>query len=182
MKTVYHRAIFSSVFFSMIGFATLSAAPSSVTEIPFFKLYKPGESQNLMNSWKVEDAGLKMQFRQFEGIATLQSEKNGRPWGAVYQTAALNIDQYPILQIHVLSATKYWYLILSGPQFSGGYIRLTETKETGLFNFDIPKLTGLSGNQKFDVKIGVSDPTGEPLTDEKVTFDRFLFLSRETLP
>ena len=111
-------------------------------------------------------------------MGTLLAAKTHRPWASIMKTVTVDVDRYPLLQVNVLAASKSWYIILSGPQFPDGFLRLVETDKTGHFSFDLKKMTALSGPQKMDVKIGVSQPGGTALEGVKVSFNKLAFLSR----
>lgn len=176
----FFRKLSAAVLAMSLGFAFQAGAADETASpfslIPFLKVYDPtGQDSGV---WKKENDKAEIGFSTYRGITTLEASDPERPWSAMYRPVSVNLDQHPILEIGVLSVSKQWYLILAGDQFDGGYTRLIESKDTGSFSFDIPKLTGLKGQQKFEVKIGVSDPEGTPLSGEKVVFDKLAFVAR----
>jgi hypothetical protein len=146
--------------------------------IPFQKVYDPGQTDTA--GWDRETKGV--DIRSFEGIATVEGRAVETSWGSVYKTVSVDLDQHPLLEINVLSVSGSWYLILAGDQFPDGYIRLMESNETGRFSFDVPLLGEISGRQKFQVKVGVSNPGGGRLAGESVSFSKLAFQSRGASP
>jgi hypothetical protein len=175
----FHKTVSLALAISFLGSAVLSAGDpdeSPFTLIPFMKVFDPTGRENSL--WKAENANTGIGFTTYQGITTLSGSDPTLSWCAMYRPIAVNLTQHPILQINVLSVSKQWYLILTGKQFEGGYLRLIESKDTGLFSFDLYKLANLSGPQKFEVKLGISDPEGKPLTKEKMIFDMLAFTAR----
>lgn len=153
-----------------------AALAAETAEVPFSKVFDPVRRDGGL--WTPEDPAVKMDLWSFEGVGTLRAKEANRSWGAVYRTMAVDLDQQPLLQINVLSAKGNWYLILAGEKIPKGYVRLTETGDTGLATFDVPALTGLKGSQTLVVKVGLSSQTGGPLKSEEVSFDKLLFTGR----
>lgn len=150
---------------------------SSLLDLPFHKVFDP--IQDGTGSWKNGKNNPNISFQNFKGIATIRVNKSPNTWIALQKEVQVNLDQYPVLDINVLTASKRWYLILSGPQFENGYIRLKETVNPGAYSFDIAQMTGLSGIQKFAVKIGISNHNQQPLAQEQVSLDLLSFRIRK---
>ena len=87
----------------------------------------------------------------------------------------VDLDARPTLKVNVLSCSKGWFLLVAHPRLSGGYVRLIETDKPGPYEFNIPKLTGLSGPQNFEVQIGVSDPGGVSIKGQNLVFETVRF-------
>jgi len=102
------------------------------------------------------------------GIAVIAGISEGSNFGSVHKNITINLDEYPDLEINVISANYYWFLIISGPQFyrdpavagsNEGYASLQEsTNRSGKIRYNIKKMTGLSGKQNFDLQVGVGRP------------------------
>lgn len=180
LKTFFHKTAFIPSLLS----AVLLTAPAFLSAqggsgIPFLKVYDPDHNGK---TWKGEDTGAQMKLWSFEGLGILECQRSERSWGSLYRTVAVDLDRHPFLEINVLSASRRWYLILAGDQFPDGFLRLIETDGTGLFRFNVPEITRLKGLQKLDVKIGISDPAGAALANEKVFFDKFVFIATAAAP
>jgi len=150
---------------------------TSTLGIPFVKVYDP--SRNEPTDWQVEDVKNEILIWSHQGIATVEAIQSDQSWSSLHKTVSINLNIHPLLQIRVLSATKRWYLILSSPKMQNDYVRLIETDKKGLFTFDIPQLTQLSGHQKFDIKIGVSNPEAFTLSNERMSFNQLVFIERQ---
>lgn len=159
------------------------AAPSpsssvlSAGDLPFVKVFDP--QADSLEVWQAEEKSPGIKFSLNGGVGTFEVKKSERPWVSVMKNADVDLERYPILSINVLAATKKWYLIVSGPQFPRGFVRLVETSETGQFNFDLRKLSNIPGKQKMYVKLGISHHTQGPLANERVSFDMLSFLAVE---
>lgn len=173
------KKIIATISFFFLSPIFAASLPVEIAPIPFIKVYNSDSSD--MSGWLSENAKDKISLWSFEGVATIEAQQASRSWAAVYHPVSVDLSRQSVLQINVLSATKQWYLILVGPQFKKGFFRLIESKETGLFSFDIPKLTDLKDKQKFGIKIGVRDPSGKRVANERVSFDKLVFLGRESL-
>ncbi len=155
--------------------AALPLAQFGLFELPFVKVLDP-QSDSLKN-WMKESNVPVLNFSLTRGIATLEVEKSEQPWAAIMKTVTVNLDRYPNLEVNVLASTKRWYLIVSGKQIKDGFVRLIESASPGHYIFDLQKLTQLSGTQKLEVKIGVSDPSASALAREELTFNMLAFLA-----
>ena len=149
-----------------------------IPKIPFVKILDPAVPDT--SQWKPEYKKDQISMRSVEGMTYLQTSKVERAWSSMYRTINIDLDQYPIFQVHVASVSKQWYLILAGVQFQGGYLKLIEANETGTFVFDLPLLSGLKGKQRIQLKLGVSDPGGQPLANESASLDQLIFVGRTT--
>lgn len=142
---------------------------------PFFKVHDPSGSDE--KHWKKEYEDSDLRFQNFDGVSTLECFRCEKPWNSLYREVTVNLSRLPVLQIRVLASSKHWFLIVEGSQFPNGFLRLTETGDSGLFTFDIAKLSGLSGPQTFNVKLGLSNPGAEKLGEAKVSFNTLSFVN-----
>ena len=113
---------------------------------------------------KTPEAKIKIE----NGIALIKGSSEGSNFGSVHKNITIDLDEYPALEINVISVNYYWFLIISGPQFyydpgvagsNEGYMSLQEaTSRSGKIRYNIKKMTGLSGKQNFDLQVGVGRP------------------------
>lgn len=171
-KNIYLFSLSVSLFLLSGCFSAVLAFDS---EPLFVKVFDPAKKAD--PKWKNDDDQTHLSLRSFKGTGVLENERTEKSWGAMAKNISIDLDRFPALQIQVLSSEKKWYLIVAGPQIPQGYIRLKETDEKGLFEFNVAQLTGLKGKQKFTVKLGISNPDARKLSDEKLFFDKLVFLS-----
>lgn len=129
------------------------------------------ESKNISKwweSWGDEPKEASIQIK--DGKALIEGRSDDKAFGSIHKNLTINLDEYPVLEIEVESVNYYWYLVISGEQFrfdpaipgSGeGYVLVQEAaNKSGKYKYNIKKLTGLSGEQKFDLQLGVGKHVG----------------------
>jgi hypothetical protein len=124
-----------------------------------------------------------LSHRQGQGDESAISRKDGnlvvegvledRNFAAAFKNISCNIDDHPVLKIEVASITKNWFIILSGPLFKEGYVRVQpDTDKTGLLTYNLKNLFNLSGKVAFDLQLGISDPDGKSCKGIKLTVSK----------
>lgn len=104
------------------------------------------------------------------GKAVIEGKSQNRAFGSIHKTITVDLNEYPVLEIEVESVKFYWYLIVSGEQFKfdpanpalrDGYVLVQEAaNKTGKYKYNIKEISGLSGEQKFDLQVGVGKHVG----------------------
>lgn len=123
-----------------------------------------------VSKWVASQASLSTDGQK----ATLTVEDD-QPWGQMErlspgQLITVNLDQYPILQTYVVTTTGTWQLfVLDANDNWRSYELQTSTSQSGLLEYNIPALTGLSGLKTVQVKY-VVEGTSKLLTVDDLRF------------
>ncbi|MSS83357.1 hypothetical protein FYJ24_00970 [Actinomycetaceae bacterium WB03_NA08] len=90
------------------------------------------------------------------GLGATLTSTSGRGFGAVARTFTVDLSASPVLTIAVdnLSAGSQWAMKLSDPETSKDFATIqNDTPESGFFSYNLASLTGLTGEQTFDIKL-----------------------------
>jgi len=73
----------------------------------------------------------------------------------VYKTVSNDLDQYPYIQMMMnsLQGESAWGLLVTDG--TDTYTLQPDTRETGLFTYDVKAITGWSGDKRYDVRIKI---------------------------
>lgn len=148
------------------------------------------ESENI-SAWYEgwEDQPPEAKIKVDGTTATIEGASLDKTFGSVHKNVTIDLDEYPVLEIEVTSVNYYWYLVVSGSQFNfdpaapnvgDGYALLQEaTNRVGTLKYNIKKITGLSGEQNFDLQLGVGRPAYNSNVGAVLTIKSLKFIKSE---
>lgn len=135
-------------------------------------------------SWGDEPKEAAVQMK--EGRAFIEGKSQHKAFGSIHKNLAVDLDKYPVMEIEVESVDYYWYVVISGEQFKfdpanpksgSGYVLVQEAaNKTGKYKYNIKEITGLSGEQKFDLQVGVGKHVGGSNIDCKAIIKSLKFI------
>lgn len=80
-----------------------------------------------------------------------------RNYGVVYQYLDWDLDQYPFLEINVLSSNSEWFLLVENPELPTGYLKFQkDTREVGTRAYNLREATGLKGKRRIRLEVGIA--------------------------
>lgn len=93
-----------------------------------------------------------------------------RSFAAAHKNLTVDLDKNPSVEIEIAEVSNHWFLIASGGEIPGGWVKLQEDSNgIGKFKYDLKTLSALKGLQSFDLQVGVAAPGTESADGLTVT-------------
>lgn len=95
---------------------------------------------------------------------------NKQSYGTVYRIITVNLDKNSTLKINPLSVNGQWYLEASGGSLKAPVKIQGDTDAASPQFYDLKEILGISGEQSFELHIGVGSGSQEPNAGKEAVF------------
>lgn len=96
-------------------------------------------------------------IERVQNHAEIIGTETERNYGVVYQYLDWDLDQYPYLEINVVSSNTEWFLIIENPELASGYLKFQkDTHAAGTFSYNLREATGLKGKRRIRLEMGIA--------------------------
>jgi hypothetical protein len=109
------------------------------------------------------------------GGFTITGNSKKASFGNAYRVVTVNLDKTPTLNINAVSGTGSWYIEASGGNIKEPVKVQPDTDMTGAQTYDLKGALGLTGEQSFELHVGVTSGNETPNAGKEVTFNGLAF-------
>lgn len=150
-----------------------------------FKEIKLSQNENLIPG-ALRTSGWKEKFPDGSATgATVKEDKGGftvtgiskdKSYGPVYRIVTVNLDKTPILKVTPTAVVGKWYVEMMGGNIKSP-VKVQQDTQTQTQTYYLKNLLGLSGEQSFELHIGISSGGKDPNAGKEVSFKDLSFVA-----
>ncbi len=99
------------------------------------------------------------------------------PYGAIRRVVSVNLDKTPLLKIAPITVSAMWYMEATGGNLRAPVKIQADTDATQPQTYNLKELTGLTGDQSFELLVGVSSGGQDANNGKQFVFQDLSFVS-----
>lgn len=150
-----------------------AAASSGVSTIPGALRASPW-----MDKWP-DNSSTGAEAKEENGQLTITGTSPKMAYGVAKRIVAVDLDKNPMLKITPVSATNMWYLEAAGGNLKQPVKIQPDTADITPEAYNLKDLFGLTGQQSFELYVGVASGTEESNKGKQAVFKDLMFAPAE---